>query len=172
MKVAKLSVSQRSSHHFMVTRSPNHWWLTSWAMTSATCFLIRMLLSLSTRSTISLNVMALQFSIAPAANSGGLWRLESLLWPLHRHRHGRQVGNYGGVAVCSDCKLEVSLVEGMIHAWQETRGRDGLELCRGHVAAVIRCLVQTYELVRDRASVFDAEFSRELPGPNREVFSF
>src|SRR6266699_1908865 len=33
-------------------------------------------------------------------------------------------------------------------------------------------LVQTYELVRDRASVFDAEFSRELPGPNCEVFSF
>src|SRR5439155_21035917 len=51
-------------------------------------------------------------------------------------------------------------------------GRGSLELCRCHVAAVIGCLVQTYELVRDRASVFDAEFSRELPGPNCEVFSF
>src|SRR2546428_6565542 len=105
-------------------------------------------------------------------HSRSLWKLNSLLWTLHRHRHGRHVGNYGGVAVCSDCKLEVSLVEGMIHARQETPGRDGLELCRGHVAAVIRCLVQTYELVRDRASVFDIEFSRELLGPNRKVFSF
>ena len=34
MKVAKLSFSHRSSHHFMVTRSPNHWWAISWAMTS------------------------------------------------------------------------------------------------------------------------------------------
>src|SRR2546427_3387851 len=105
-------------------------------------------------------------------HSRSLWKLDSLLWTLHRHRHRRHVGNYGGVAVCSDCKLEVSLVSGVVQTWQETPGRDGLELCRGHVAAVIRCLVQTYELVRDRASVFDVEFSRELLGPNRKVFSF
>ena len=33
MKEAKLSLSQRSSHHFIVTRSPNHWCAISWAMT-------------------------------------------------------------------------------------------------------------------------------------------
>src|SRR5205807_3693856 len=104
--------------------------------------------------------------------SRGLWKLDSLLRTLHRHRCGWHVRNYGGAAVCSHCELEVSLVGGMIHAWQQAPGRDGLELCRGHVSAVIRCLVQTYELVRDRASVFDVEFSRELLGPNRKVFSF
>ncbi len=29
---AKLSLSQRSSHQAMVTRSPNHWWAISWPM--------------------------------------------------------------------------------------------------------------------------------------------
>ncbi len=36
MKVAKASLSQMPFHHFMVTRSPNHMWAISWAMTSAT----------------------------------------------------------------------------------------------------------------------------------------
>ena len=31
---AKLSFSQRSSHHSMVTRSPNHMWAISWETTS------------------------------------------------------------------------------------------------------------------------------------------
>src|SRR5208337_3056367 len=38
IQVAKPSLSQMSSHHFMVTRSPNHWWATSCAMVSATPF--------------------------------------------------------------------------------------------------------------------------------------
>ena len=36
MKVANASLSQIPSHHFMVTRSPNHMWAISWATTSAT----------------------------------------------------------------------------------------------------------------------------------------
>jgi hypothetical protein len=36
MKVAKASLSQMPFHHFMVTRSPNHMWAISWAMTSTT----------------------------------------------------------------------------------------------------------------------------------------
>ena len=36
MKVAKASFSQMPFHHFMVTRSPNHMWASSWAMTSVT----------------------------------------------------------------------------------------------------------------------------------------
>ena len=36
MNVAKASLSQMPFHHFIVTRSPNHMWASSWAMTSAT----------------------------------------------------------------------------------------------------------------------------------------
>ena len=36
MNVAKASFSQMPFHHFIVTRSPNHMWAISWAMTSAT----------------------------------------------------------------------------------------------------------------------------------------
>ena len=36
MNVAKASLSQMPFHHFMVTRSPNHMWAISWAITSAT----------------------------------------------------------------------------------------------------------------------------------------
>ncbi len=36
MKVAKASFSQMPFHHFMVTRSPNHMWASSWAITSVT----------------------------------------------------------------------------------------------------------------------------------------
>ena len=36
MNVAKPSLSQMSSHHFIVTRSPNHWCAISCAMTPAT----------------------------------------------------------------------------------------------------------------------------------------
>ena len=31
-------MSQMLFHHCMVTRSPNHWWAISWAITSATSF--------------------------------------------------------------------------------------------------------------------------------------
>jgi len=36
MKVANASLSQMPFHHFMVTRSPNHMWASSWAITSVT----------------------------------------------------------------------------------------------------------------------------------------
>ena len=36
MKVAKASLSQMPFHHFIVTRSPNHMWASSWAITSTT----------------------------------------------------------------------------------------------------------------------------------------
>ena len=36
MNVANASFSQMPFHHFIVTRSPNHMWAISWAMTSAT----------------------------------------------------------------------------------------------------------------------------------------
>ena len=36
MNVANASLSQMPFHHFIVTRSPNHMWASSWAMTSAT----------------------------------------------------------------------------------------------------------------------------------------
>ena len=36
MNVAKASLSQMPFHHCMVTRSPNHMWASSWAMTSTT----------------------------------------------------------------------------------------------------------------------------------------
>ena len=36
MNVAKASLSQMPFHHFIVTRSPNHMWASSWAMTSTT----------------------------------------------------------------------------------------------------------------------------------------
>ena len=36
MKVANASFNQMPFHHDMVTRSPNHMWASSWAMTSTT----------------------------------------------------------------------------------------------------------------------------------------
>jgi hypothetical protein len=36
MNVANASLSHSPFHHFMVTRSPNHMWASSWATTSAT----------------------------------------------------------------------------------------------------------------------------------------
>src|SRR3989442_1862703 len=51
-------------------------------------------------------------------HSRGLWKLDSLLWTLHPHRRGRHVRNYRVVTVCFDSELEVSLVSGMIQAWQ------------------------------------------------------
>jgi hypothetical protein len=38
MNVAKASLSQMPFHHFMVTRSPNHMWASSWAITSTTAW--------------------------------------------------------------------------------------------------------------------------------------
>ena len=72
---AKLSLSHRSFHQAIVTRSPNHMCAISWEMMAAirclTCTEVR---SGSTRSTTSRYVTAPQFSIAPAAKSGmAMW---------------------------------------------------------------------------------------------------
>ncbi len=63
------SLSQRSFHHFMVTRSPNHMWASSCRIVttrrSRTASVTRL------RNTyVSVNVTAPAFSIAPALNSG------------------------------------------------------------------------------------------------------
>ena len=71
MKVAKASLSQIPSHQLIVTRSPNHMWASSWAITSATrSSSVRAACSLSTRSAVSRKVMQPRFSMAPAAKSG------------------------------------------------------------------------------------------------------
>ena len=71
MNVANASLSQRSSHHFMVTRLPNHMWAISWLMTSATRWSSwGVAVSGSTSSSTSLKVTQPRFSMAPAAKSG------------------------------------------------------------------------------------------------------
>mmetsp|Transcript_28630 Transcript_28630/g.71866 ORF Transcript_28630/g.71866 Transcript_28630/m.71866 type:complete len:276 (+) Transcript_28630:1776-2603(+) len=69
--LAKPSLSQRSSHHCIVTRLPNHWCESSWVITDATrCFwLVETFASSQSRST-SRYVTIPQFSMAPAAKSG------------------------------------------------------------------------------------------------------
>ena len=63
------SLSQRSFHHFMVTRSPNH-------MCASSCRIVTTRRSLIASVTFerntyaSVNVIAPAFSIAPALNSG------------------------------------------------------------------------------------------------------
>ena len=75
MKVAKASLSHRPFHHFMVTRSPNHMWASSWATTSATRWSSSCVpASGSTSRTASRKVMAPRFSMAPAAKSGRAMR--------------------------------------------------------------------------------------------------
>ena len=71
MKVAKASLSQMPFHHFMVTRSPNHMWASSWAMTSVTrCSSGWVTSSGSTSTSASRKVMQPRFSMAPNAKSG------------------------------------------------------------------------------------------------------
>src|SRR6188768_3960828 len=66
---AKDSLSQRSFHHFIVTRSPNH-------MCASSCRIVTTRRSLMAAVTLerktyaSVNVTAPAFSIAPALNSG------------------------------------------------------------------------------------------------------
>ena len=51
---AKLSFSQRASHHAMVTRFPNHWCAISWdTMLATICFVPAEVFSGSTRIAIS-----------------------------------------------------------------------------------------------------------------------
>jgi hypothetical protein len=63
------SLSHRSSHHRMVTRSPNHMWLISCAITIARCRRLSSVVR-DRKTNISANVTAPGFSIAPALNSG------------------------------------------------------------------------------------------------------
>ncbi len=71
MNVAKASFSQMPFHHPMVTRSPNHMWASSWAMTSTTfCCSPWVVASGSARSSVSRKVTQPRFSMAPKAKSG------------------------------------------------------------------------------------------------------
>ncbi len=71
MKVANASLSQMPFHQPIVTRSPNHMWASSWAMTSTTfCCSPCVVPSGSARSRVSRNVTQPTFSIAPNAKSG------------------------------------------------------------------------------------------------------
>ncbi len=69
--MAKASLSHKSSHHSMVTRFPNHWWASSWVITSATRFCTASgAVAGSASSATSRKVTAPAFSIAPASKSG------------------------------------------------------------------------------------------------------
>ena len=71
MNVAKASLSQMPFHHFIVTRSPNHMWASSWAITSTTfCSSPWVAWSGSASSSVSRKVTQPRFSMAPKAKSG------------------------------------------------------------------------------------------------------
>src|SRR5688572_5632158 len=71
IQVANASLSQRSSHHFIVTISPNHICAISCAITDATdCLEVVEAVFSSTNKRVSRKVTAPRFSIAPAAKSG------------------------------------------------------------------------------------------------------
>ena len=66
IQVAKASLSQRSSHHGMVTRSPNHWCASSCAVTLiSACSCPTVAVFASSSSSASPKVTAPAFSIAP-----------------------------------------------------------------------------------------------------------
>jgi hypothetical protein len=65
MNVAKLSLSQMSVHHAIVTRLPNHWCAISWAIVTRVSRRWREPVSPSTSSRMSRKLIAPQFSIAP-----------------------------------------------------------------------------------------------------------
>lgn len=67
--VANDSLSQRSFHHSMVTRSPNHMWASSWRMVSARVSYAASV-TFERKTYWSRIVTAPAFSIAPALNSG------------------------------------------------------------------------------------------------------
>ena len=71
IQVAKPSFSQMSSHHAIVTRSPNHWCAISWEITEPISLYAQAGAFFSfSRSKASRKVIAAVFSIAPAAKSG------------------------------------------------------------------------------------------------------
>src|SRR5690554_1689655 len=63
------SFSQRSFHHFMVTRSPNHMWASSWRIVTTRRSLTASV-TFERKTYVSVNVIAPAFSMAPALNSG------------------------------------------------------------------------------------------------------
>ncbi len=67
--MAKLSFSHRSSHHRMVTRSPNHMWAISWRIVSARPSRSASV-TLERNRCRSENVTQPAFSMAPKLNSG------------------------------------------------------------------------------------------------------
>src|SRR5690554_5076735 len=66
---AKDSLSHKSFHHFMVTRSPNHMWASSWRIVTTRRSLIASV-TFERNTYASVKVIAPAFSIAPALNSG------------------------------------------------------------------------------------------------------
>ncbi len=71
IQVAKASLSQRSSHQAMVTRSPYHMWASSWAITSAARLRsARVAVAGSSSSSVSRKKTAPAFSMAPNSKSG------------------------------------------------------------------------------------------------------
>lgn len=66
---AKDSLSHRSFHHFMVTRSPNHMCASS-CRTVTTRRSLMASVTLDRKTYVSVNVTAPAFSMAPALNSG------------------------------------------------------------------------------------------------------
>src|SRR6478735_6170425 len=63
------SLSQRSFHHFIVTRSPNHMWASSWRMVTTRRSLTASV-TLERKTYVSVNVTQPAFSIAPMLYSG------------------------------------------------------------------------------------------------------
>src|SRR5690554_491527 len=63
------SFSQRSFHHFMVTRSPNHMWASSCRMVTTRRSLTASV-TFDRKTYVSVKVTAPAFSMAPALNSG------------------------------------------------------------------------------------------------------
>ena len=62
-----------SSHHFMVTRSPNHWWPSSWAAMKIHAYSRSFAARLASSSIdVSVNVMRPTFSIAPNPTVTGI----------------------------------------------------------------------------------------------------
>ena len=71
MKVANASFSQMPFHHFMVTRSPNHMWASSWLTTSVDPLSSGWVAARDrAAAATSRKVMQPRFSMAPKAKSG------------------------------------------------------------------------------------------------------
>src|SRR5688572_31565922 len=66
---AKDSLSHRSFHHFMVTRSPNHMWASSCRIVTTRRSLMASV-TFDRNTYVSVKVTAPAFSMAPALNSG------------------------------------------------------------------------------------------------------